>query len=45
MNTWRYAGDKIDINFADGVEEVDINEFRWDHGWKLLGAHAHRNVK
>ena len=40
-----YDGFKLDIDFYDGLEEVDVSDYIESNEWGLLGHPAVKNVK
>ena len=43
--SWSYDGFKLDVNFYDGLEEVDVADYREGNEWYLLEFPAVKNVK
>ena len=45
FGSWTYDGFKLDVNFYDGLEEVDVSDYIESNEWGLLGHPAIKNVK
>ncbi len=45
FGSWTYDGFKMDIDFYDGLEEVDVSDYIESNEWGLVGHPAVKNVK
>ena len=45
VGSWVYDGFKLDVDFYDGLEEVDVSDYIRSNEWELLGHPAKKNVK
>ena len=45
FGSWTYDGFKLDIDFFDGLEAVDISDYIESNEWKITGHPAQKNVK
>ncbi len=45
FGSWTYDGFKLDVDFYDGLEEVDVSDYIESNEWGLLGHPAVKNVK
>ncbi len=45
FGSWTYDGFKMDLDFYDGLEEIDVSDYIANGDWGLLGHPARKNVK
>ena len=45
FGSWTYDGYKVDLDFYDGLDEVDVNDYIESNEWVLVEHPAIRNVK
>ncbi len=45
FGSWTYDGFKVDLDFYDGLEEVDVSDYIESNQWGLVGHPAVKNVK
>jgi hypothetical protein len=45
FGSWTYDGFKLNIDFYNGLEEIDVNDYIKSNEWELTGHPAKKNVK
>jgi hypothetical protein len=45
FGSWTYDGFKLDIDFYDSLEQVDVSDYIASNEWRLLDHPAKKNVK
>ena len=45
FGSWTYDGFKLDVDFYDSLEEVDVTDYVQSNEWRLLAHPAKKNVK
>ena len=45
FGSWTYDGFKLDLDFYDGLEQVDVTDYIESNEWGLIGHPAVKNVK
>ena len=45
FGSWTYDGFKLNIDFYDGLEEIDVTDYIKSNEWDLTGHPAKKNVK
>ena len=43
--SWTYDGFKLDLDFYDGQENVDLSDYIVDNEWSLIQSSGRKNVK
>ena len=43
--SWTYDGFQVQVDFYDGLEEIDVNDFIDGKEWDLVGHSAIKNTK
>ena len=45
FGSWTYDGFQLDIDFYDGVDRVDLNDYIESNEWKVVGHPAKKNIR
>lgn len=45
FGSWTYDGFKVNVNFYDGLEEIDVSDYIESNMWALMEHSAVKNVK